>query len=320
MKSRAWDDERVLLTSVESVHLHEFHINTICSFSIYYLVIRKHTHMNMCIFVVYCACDNSMSHRHTILLRRACYMRWMRSYGKFPNTNKRNKKWNEKLKFTFELCCVPISILVHANDHFKGLPRMEALIRIANIPIVESGVKTAGKVYLNLKVCCYAFKILIENNKETHNTICHHGHVKMLKITITTTISMLFFSNVMDCFHGASIQPKEYFLQLLKQFSQQLKLLKDHCSVSIKFYAIAWILLSNVSHPFIYHHKWFVSNIVLNFILVSFSHFLFFFCTFSDCKFCTNNNNNKRLKRKEKNEWREEKTLLITKYFTHLIF
>lgn len=40
---------------------------------------------------------------------------------------------------------------VHANDHFKGLPRMEALVRIANIPIVESGVKTAGKVYLNLK-------------------------------------------------------------------------------------------------------------------------------------------------------------------------
>lgn len=29
---------------------------------------------------------------------------------------------------------------------------MEALIRIANIPIVETGVKTAGNVYFNLKV------------------------------------------------------------------------------------------------------------------------------------------------------------------------
>lgn len=45
-----------------------------------------------------------------------------------------------------------IPILVYANDHFQKLPRMEALIRIANIPFVESGVKTAGKVYNNLKV------------------------------------------------------------------------------------------------------------------------------------------------------------------------
>lgn len=43
-------------------------------------------------------------------------------------------------------------ISVNANDHFAGLPRMEALVRIANIPIVETGVKTAGKVYCNLKV------------------------------------------------------------------------------------------------------------------------------------------------------------------------
>lgn len=47
---------------------------------------------------------------------------------------------------------VLISILVHANDHFAGLPRMQALIRIANIPIVETGVKTAGKVYYSIKV------------------------------------------------------------------------------------------------------------------------------------------------------------------------
>lgn len=40
---------------------------------------------------------------------------------------------------------------VRANDHFAGLPRMQALIRIANIPIVETGVKTAGKVYYNIK-------------------------------------------------------------------------------------------------------------------------------------------------------------------------
>lgn len=43
-------------------------------------------------------------------------------------------------------------ISVHANDHFAGLPRMQALIRIANIPLVETGVKTAGKVYYNIKV------------------------------------------------------------------------------------------------------------------------------------------------------------------------
>lgn len=36
-----------------------------------------------------------------------------------------------------------------------GLPRMEALIRIANIPIVESGVKTAGSIYFDLKVCIW---------------------------------------------------------------------------------------------------------------------------------------------------------------------
>lgn len=44
------------------------------------------------------------------------------------------------------------SISVHANDKFAGLPRMEALVRIANIPLVETGVKTAGNVYYNLKV------------------------------------------------------------------------------------------------------------------------------------------------------------------------
>ncbi|XP_055299960.1 lipid storage droplets surface-binding protein 1 isoform X1 [Sitodiplosis mosellana] len=40
---------------------------------------------------------------------------------------------------------------VNSNDHFSGLPRMEALVRIANIPLIETGVKTAGKVYYNLK-------------------------------------------------------------------------------------------------------------------------------------------------------------------------
>lgn len=46
-------------------------------------------------------------------------------------------------------------ILVNSNDHFSGLPRMEALIRIANIPLVETGVKTAGNIYHNLKVSFY---------------------------------------------------------------------------------------------------------------------------------------------------------------------
>lgn len=92
----------------------------------------------------------------------------MRFYGNISNPYKPNQnewKWKE---FTFELC-IPISISGHANDYFKGLPRMEAIVRIANIPIVESGVKTAGKVYLNLKVCCYAFKTswLDVSQKET---------------------------------------------------------------------------------------------------------------------------------------------------------
>lgn len=34
----------------------------------------------------------------------------------------------------------------------SGLPRMEALVRIGNIPLVESGVKTAEQVYYGLKV------------------------------------------------------------------------------------------------------------------------------------------------------------------------
>lgn len=71
----------------------------------------------------------------------------------FQDKTKKNEK--EKKNINSHLNCVWFSILVHANDHFKGLPRMEALIRIANIPIVESGVKTAGKVYFNLKVCWY---------------------------------------------------------------------------------------------------------------------------------------------------------------------
>lgn len=33
-----------------------------------------------------------------------------------------------------------------------NLPRMEALVRISNIPIVETSTKTAGKIYNDLKV------------------------------------------------------------------------------------------------------------------------------------------------------------------------
>lgn len=33
-----------------------------------------------------------------------------------------------------------------------NLPRMEALVRISNIPIVETGTKTAEKIYNDLKV------------------------------------------------------------------------------------------------------------------------------------------------------------------------
>lgn len=38
------------------------------------------------------------------------------------------------------------------NEHHLGLPRMEALVRIGNIPLIESGVKTAEQVYYGLKV------------------------------------------------------------------------------------------------------------------------------------------------------------------------
>lgn len=77
---------------------------------------------------------------------------------------KPTKQMNEKANQNSIFNGIPISILVHANDHFKGLPRMEALVRIANIPIVESGVKTASTVYLNLKVCHIHFKLLIGGN------------------------------------------------------------------------------------------------------------------------------------------------------------
>lgn len=76
------------------------------------------------------------------------------------------------------------SILVNSNDHFSGLPRMEALVRIANIPLVETGVKTAGKVYYSLKVSvlCQQLSILSfihgyhnsntkNSHKITHNDI-----------------------------------------------------------------------------------------------------------------------------------------------------
>lgn len=38
---------------------------------------------------------------------------------------------------------------------------MEALVRIRNIPIVETGVKTAGNVYFNLKVIIILIGILL---------------------------------------------------------------------------------------------------------------------------------------------------------------
>lgn len=63
--------------------------------------------------------------------------------------------------------------LVHANDHFAGLPRMEALVRIANIPIVETGVKTAGKVYCNLKVNIKIIEVMLNyfsNGFSPHTT------------------------------------------------------------------------------------------------------------------------------------------------------
>lgn len=85
------------------------------------------------------------------------------------------------------------------------------------------------------------------------------------------------FSNVMVGFHGALIRLKVYYLQLSKQFNQPLKLLKVHCSASIKFYAIAWILLNNVSHPSIYHREWFVhTSKSCYFLYLS----LIFICTF----------------------------------------
>lgn len=67
----------------------------------------------------------------------------------FDTWAKRNKKRRIEYLLTKQSWSF---ILVHINDHFAGLPRMEALVRIANIPIVETGVKTAGKVYSNLKV------------------------------------------------------------------------------------------------------------------------------------------------------------------------
>jgi len=53
--------------------------------------------------------------------------------------------------------------MVQLNENNStGLPRMEALIRIANIPIVESGVKTAGSIYFDLKkrsgLLCWSFE------------------------------------------------------------------------------------------------------------------------------------------------------------------
>lgn len=44
------------------------------------------------------------------------------------------------------------SLVQPQNQIFLGLPRMEALVRIGNIPLVESSVKTAEHVYFGLKV------------------------------------------------------------------------------------------------------------------------------------------------------------------------
>lgn len=54
--------------------------------------------------------------------------------------------------FTNHMTYGHFCVLAKNNDHFSALPRMEAIIRIANIPLVETGVKTAGKVYSSLKV------------------------------------------------------------------------------------------------------------------------------------------------------------------------
>lgn len=59
----------------------------------------------------------------------------------------------------FTIFCL---FLVHNYENFtSGLPRMEALVRIRNIPIVETGVKTAGNVYFSLKVIISSFILLI---------------------------------------------------------------------------------------------------------------------------------------------------------------
>lgn len=107
---------------------------------------------------------------------------------------KPTKQINEKASPNSIFNGIPISILAHANDHFKGLPRLEALIRIANIPIIESGVKTASTVYLNLKVCYIHFKLLIGCNKKNRR----QNLIWLLDITVIisrnyTEFSMFFW-------------------------------------------------------------------------------------------------------------------------------
>lgn len=204
----------------------------------------------------------AFSLHYSIYVWRACVGCVRTENFSNPNKNENEKKQQQQPPYMYSLFEL-VSILVHANDHFKGLPRMEALIRIANIPIVESGVKTAGNVYLNLKVCYNWMKWNADKtftNAKEHSRFCFFA-------------SFSFVSNAMACFRGASIGPKVYFLRLSKRYSQQLKSSKAHCNASIKFYAIAWILLSNVYHPFICHRKWYVNTFEQQNVLISFRSF-----------------------------------------------
>lgn len=58
--------------------------------------------------------------------------------------------YQKKNKISLNFLMFSVQML-HGN-FTNGLPRMEALVRIANIPLVESGVRTAGRVYYDLKV------------------------------------------------------------------------------------------------------------------------------------------------------------------------
>lgn len=91
----------------------------------------------LCLFVSFflCVCNSVF-----ILLLREEHM-FQSPKGKFRNE-----------EITFFSFSFSFLVSTHEKNFTYGLPRMEALVRIANIPIVESGVKTAGRVYFDLKV------------------------------------------------------------------------------------------------------------------------------------------------------------------------